>query len=207
MNATSFQKHQTKPRPKKQGLLIVLSSPSGGGKTTLAHQLLRRDKNIIRSVSCTTRKPRLDEKNGKDYFFVTTSRFQQMKARKAFLEWAQVHQNFYGTPKPWVLKQIEKGKDVLLVIDVQGGRSIQKLYRKALLIFLMPPSLKVLKERLSRRQSEDDDSMRVRLQGARKEIREGRHYAHRVVNDRLPLAVAEVLRIIRFERKKTSKSL
>ena len=130
-----------------------------------------------------------------------------MKARKAFLEWAQVHQNFYGTPKPWVLKQIEKGKDVLLVIDVQGGRLIQKLYREALFIFIMPPSLKVLRERLARRLSEDADSMRVRLQGARKEIREGRHYAHRVVNDRLPLAVSEVLRIIRLERKKASKSL
>jgi guanylate kinase len=189
----------------KKGLLIVLSSPSGGGKTTLAHQLLRRDKNIIRSVSCTTRKPRSGEKNGKDYFFVTVSRFQQMKARKAFLEWARVHQNFYGTPKPWVLKQMEKGKDVLLVIDVQGGRLIQKLYREALFIFIMPPSLKVLRERLARRLSEDADSMRVRLQDARKEIREGRHYAHRVVNDRLPLAVSEVLRIIRSERKKASK--
>src|SRR5258708_29483831 len=110
----------------KKGLLIVLSSPSGGGKTTVAHRLLKRDKNIIRAVSCTTRKPSLGEKNGRDYFFVTPARFKSMIAEGSFLEWARVHLNFYGTPLPWVRKQLKKGKDVLLVIDVQGGMSIKR---------------------------------------------------------------------------------
>src|SRR5690349_12212635 len=101
--------------------MIVLSSPSGGGKTTVAQKLLRREKNIVRSISCTTRRPRLGEKNGKDYFFVSKARFQKLKSQGEFLEWARVHEHFYGTPKAWVEKQLRKGKDVLFVIDVQGG--------------------------------------------------------------------------------------
>jgi guanylate kinase len=186
----------------KEGLLIVLSSPSGGGKTTLAHKLLARDKNILRSVSATTRKPRAGEKNGKDYFFLTQARFKKLRAQRAFLEWAPVHGQFYGTPKPWVLQQLRKGRDVLLVIDVQGGRSIRRLYPKALLIFLVPPSLKVLKERLARRQSESPASLRLRLKAAREEMKAGKGYPHRVVNDKLPQAVKEVSRILAQERKK-----
>lgn len=110
----------------KKGLLIVLSSPSGGGKTTIAERLLKRDKNIIRSVSCTTRKPRSGEKSGRDYFFVTPARFKAMAGKNQFLEWARVHQNFYGTPRHWVEGQLEKGMDVLFVIDVQGGKSIKE---------------------------------------------------------------------------------
>lgn len=106
----------------KKGLMIVLSSPSGGGKTTIAHRLLKKDKNIVRSVSCTTRKPRAGEKNGRDYFFITSTRFKSMVTRKAFLEWAKVHRCFYGTPQKWVEEQLQKGKDVLFIIDVQGGK-------------------------------------------------------------------------------------
>jgi guanylate kinase len=191
-----------KKRTVTPGLLIVLSSPSGGGKTTLAHRLLARDKNIIRSVSATTRKPRAGEKNGRDYFFLSRAKFLAMRKKKAFLEWAPVHGQFYGTPKPWVLAQLEKGKDVLLVIDVQGGRSIRELYPKALLLFLEPPSLKVLRQRLHGRDSEDEASLRLRLKAARAEMRAGKAYPHRVVNDRLSLAVKEVFQIIRQERKK-----
>jgi guanylate kinase len=188
-----------------KGLLIVLSSPSGGGKTTLASKLLSRDRNILRSVSCTTRKPRAGEKNGKDYFFLSQAEFKKLVKKRAFLEWAPVHGQFYGTPKPWVLQQLDKGKDVLLVIDVQGGRSISRLYSKALLIFLVPPSLKVLGQRLALRQSEDADSLRLRLKAARDEMRAGKAYPHRVVNDRLSQAVKEVFQIIRAERKKPLK--
>lgn len=187
------------------GLLIVLSSPSGGGKTTLAHKLLARDKNILRSVSATTRKPRVGEKNGKDYFFLTQAKFKKLRAQRAFLEWAPVHGNFYGTPKPWVLSQLRKGRDVLLVIDVQGGKSIRRLYPKALLIFLVPPSLKVLKERLAKRQSEDAASLRLRLKAAREEMKAGKSYPYRVVNDKLALAVKEVSGILAQERKKAHK--
>jgi guanylate kinase len=189
----------------KKGLLIVLSSPSGGGKTTLAMKLLAKDKNILRSVSCTTRKPRTGEKNGKDYFFLSRAEFKKMRDKKAFLEWAPVHGQFYGTPKSWVLEQLDKGRDVLLVIDVQGGRAIRRLYPQALLIFLVPPSLKVLGERLSLRRSEDAASLRVRLKAAREEMRAGKAYPHRVVNDRLSQAVKEVFQIIRQERKRPVK--
>lgn len=186
---------------KKTGLMIVLSSPSGGGKTTIAQRLLKRDKNIIRSVSCTTRKPRPGEKNGKDYFFITPSRFKAMVARKEFLEWARVHNHLYGTPRRWVMEQMERGKDVLFVIDVQGGKSIKARHRKAVLIFLKPPSFLVLRKRLEGRRSEKKADLKIRLDNAKWEMREGRHYDYHVVNDRLGKAVTEVAKIIRKERQ------
>src|ERR1041384_7360079 len=112
----------------KKGLLIVLSSPSGGGKTSIAQRLLRKDKNILRSVSCTTRKIRPGERDGRDYFFVSPSRFRRMVSERAFLEWAEVHGHFYGTPRSWVEKKLNKGKDILFVIDVQGGRAMKKIH-------------------------------------------------------------------------------
>ncbi len=187
---------------KKNGLLIVLSSPSGGGKTTIAHQLLAKDKNIVRSISCTTRQPRKGEKDGRDYFFVTAAQFKVMVKKKSFLEWAKVHQNFYGTPAHWVETQLKKGKDVLFVIDVQGGKAIKKKAPHALLLFVKPPSFKVLKQRLLGRQSESSEALKVRLGDARWEMKEGKHYDHQVVNDHLPLAVKEVRKIIQNERKK-----
>jgi guanylate kinase len=185
----------------KKGLLIVLSSPSGGGKTTIARRLLRRDKNLVRSVSCTTRKPRRGEKNGSDYFFISPKRFKTMISKKAFLEWARVHRNFYGTPRRWVEKQLEKGKDVLFVIDVQGGKAIKRKQSQALLIFLKPPSFAVLKKRLLGRQSENPEALKVRLSDAKWEMKEGRRYDAQVVNDRLSKAVSDVAGIIKKERK------
>lgn len=186
----------------KKGLMVVLSSPSGGGKTTIAQRLLKKDKNIIRSVSCTTRKPRPGEMNGRDYFFVTPARFKAMASRGAFLEWARVHRHCYGTPRRWVGEQLEKGRDVLFVIDVQGGKSIKKGHPKALLIFLKPPSFAILKQRLLGRQSEAPADLKIRLENAKWELREGRGYDHQVVNDRLHKAVAGVAQIIKKERKK-----
>jgi guanylate kinase len=194
-----------KSKKTKRGLLIVLSSPSGGGKTTIAHELLRKDKNIVRSISCTTRKPREGEKNGKDYFFVTVARFKAMVLKKTFLEWAKVHQNFYGTPDHWVEAQLNKGKDVLFVIDVQGGKIIKRKVSDALLIFVKPPSFKVLKARLLGRQSESPEALKVRLSDARGEIKEGKHYDYQVINDRLDHAVSHVCEIIKNERKNRTK--
>src|ERR1700679_4302407 len=181
----------------KRGLLIVLSAPSGGGKTTIAHQLLRRDKNIVRSISCTTRDPRQGEKNGKDYFFTTAAKFKTMVKKKTFLEWANVHRCFYGTPGHWVEGQLNKGKDVLFVIDVQGGKTIKRKVRDSVLIFVKPPSFKVLKERLLGRQSEDAKALKVRLNDALWETKEGKHYDYQVINDRLAEAVSQVLKIIK----------
>jgi|SRR6185295_4407102 len=189
-------------KKQKNGLLIVLSSPSGGGKTTIAHRLLKRDRNIVRSVSCTTRKPRGTEKNGRDYFFITPARFKSMISSRSFLEWARVHRNYYGTPRRWVEEQLKKGRDVLFVIDVQGGKTLKRKERSALLIFLKPPSFQVLRQRLLGRGSEGKGDLGVRLQDARWEMKEGRHYDHRVVNDRLSRAVLEVAKIIQKERRK-----
>jgi|SRR5581483_7133292 len=190
----------------KKGLLIVLSSPSGGGKTTIAQKLLRRDPRIVRSVSCTTRRPRPGEIQGKDYFFVTKARFKSMIARKAFLEWARVHRNFYGTPLQWVRRKLARGKDVLFVIDVQGGKSIKRKQPDAVLVFLKPPSFGVLKDRLLGRKSEAPAEVKVRLEDAKWELKEGRYYDHQVVNDRLAKAVSEVARIIHGEREKGGKA-
>ena len=182
-------------------MMVVLSSPSGGGKTTVAQRLLKRDKNIVRSISCTTRKPRAGEKNGRDYFFITAVRFKAMAVRREFLEWARVHDRFYGTPRRWVAEQLEKGRDVLFVIDVQGGRAIKSRNPGALLIFLKPPSFKVLRQRLEGRGSEKAADLKLRLQNAKWEMQEGRHYDYRVVNDQLGKAVAEVAKIIRKKRE------
>jgi guanylate kinase len=189
---------------KKQGLMIVLSSPSGGGKTTVAGRLLERDKNLLRSVSCTTRKPRPGERHGRDYFFVSPAKFRALAARGAFLEWAKVHRNRYGTPKAWVEGRLAEGKDVLFVIDVQGGRALKRKVPGSVLVFLEPPSLSVLRRRLLGRGSENLRDLRVRLRDAKRELREGRRYDHRVVNDQLAKAVSDVLKIIRKERVKAS---
>lgn len=180
--------------------MIVLSSPSGGGKTTVSKKLLARDRNIVRSVSCTTREPRAGEKNGRDYFFVTPAKFQSMISQGAFLEWAKVHQHRYGTPRRWVEAQLRKGKDVLFVIDVQGGTALKRKNPEALLLFLQPPSFGVLRQRLVGRQTNSSADMKVRLADARWELREGRRYDYRVVNDRLGQAVSDILKIIRKER-------
>ena len=189
-------------KKKRKGLLVVLSSPSGGGKTTIAQKLLRKDKNILRSVSCTTREPRLGERNGRDYFFVTVSRFRGMIAKGAFWEWARVHGHLYGTPKPWVNTQLLSGKDVLLVIDVQGGKTLKRLFPSAVLIFLKPPRFSTLKKRLLGRHSENFSALKVRLKNALWEIKQGKGYDYQVVNDRLSKAVSDVAQVIRKERKR-----
>lgn len=180
--------------------MIVLSSPSGGGKTTVARELLKRDRRLVRAVTCTTRKPRRGERHGRDYFFLTRSRFESMIRRGAFLEWARVHDHLYGTPREWTFAQTAKGRDVLLVIDVQGGRTIERKEPTAVSIFLAPPSMAVLKERLLGRGSEDAKALKVRLANARSEMKAARRYDHRVVNDRLSDAVRKVRMILREVR-------
>ncbi len=179
-----------------------MSSPSGGGKTTIAELLMKKDSNIIRSISCTTREPRIGEKNGKDYFFISDARFKKLASHGEFLEWAKVHRHYYGTPRKWVQEQLSKGKDVLMVIDVQGGKAIKAQNPQVLLIFLKPPNLSVLKERLIGRNSEDDASLSERLKNAKKEMREGEKYDYQVTNNQLAKAVAKVRGIILKARKR-----
>jgi guanylate kinase len=188
---------------KRTGLLFVISAPSGGGKTTLSDRLLKKDPRLIRSVSATTREPRAGERDGVDYFFMREDAFQRQVRRRAFLEWAEVHDHCYGTPAPQVRKNQRAGRDVLLVIDVQGGLSVKRQDPRAVLIFIQPPSLKVLKARLEGRGTDSAETVRRRLQNARWEMSLAARYDYNVVNQNLAEAVAQVQAIITAERLRT----
>lgn len=177
------------PRP---GRLVVLSGPSGVGKTTVGEALLDADPRLARSVSVTTRKPRPGEEDGRDYHFVAEAAFAAQLAKGAFLEHAQVHGNRYGTPREPVERLLAEGRDVLLVIDVQGARQVQEKVSGALFIFLKPPSETELESRLSRRGTEDRRGLERRLQAARSELAESARYDHVVVNDRLEETVRRI---------------
>jgi guanylate kinase len=189
-----------------RGLPIVLSSPSGAGKTTVATLLLQLETNMVRSVSCTTRPKRKGEKNGKDYFFLTPAQFQTVRKKNGFLEWAKVYKNFYGTPKTWVEERLAEGRDVLFVIDVQGARSLRKRLPEAVHLFLKPPDWKTLESRLCGRGSESPETLKIRLQTARQELREAPRYDYQVVNDRVVWAVSRIRHILRQERRERQKA-
>lgn len=185
------------------GRVFVLSSPSGGGKTTVLEQLLRRDPRLHRSVSVTTRAPRAGERDGADYRFLTPAAFRRLRQQGALLEWARVHGAYYGTPKAPVQEALAQGRHIVLSIDVQGARSIRRLLRRqAVLIFLMPPTPAHLIARLRARSTENPAAMRRRLGIAAREMACARWYDHTVVNDRLPHAVREVARVIRSYKRR-----
>ncbi len=189
----------------RNGRLFVISASSGTGKTTLARELLREDKNLIQSVSYTTRHPRPDEKNGQDYFFVTKKEFFSKMKKNGFLEWANVFGRYYGTPKKEVEDHTKNGRDVLLLIDVQGARKVKKTKPDAVFIFLAPPSKEELLRRLYKRGTETQKEIRIRYKVATKELEELNELPlcdYRIVNKQIPVAT-EVLRgIIRAERMK-----
>ncbi|MDD5773833.1 MAG: guanylate kinase [bacterium] len=190
---------------KKQprGMIIVISAPSGAGKTTLV-ELLRKDfPDIYRSVSCTTRSERKGEAHGKDYIFVSDEKFKKMVENNEFAEWAEVHGNMYGTPKAALEESLAKGKDVLLDIDVQGAEKIRELYPNALFIFIMPPSIETLRKRLLSRQTENKDSLEIRLKQAVNEMRYHSSYNYTIVNEDLKKAELELKSIIKKEKKKS----
>jgi guanylate kinase len=190
-------------RPKiRRGLPIVLSSPSGAGKTTVSTELLKKEPNLVRSISCTTRPKRDGEVHGKDYFFLTQAQFRVLRAKRGFLEWAKVYKNYYGTPKAWVEQQLSEGRDVLFVIDVQGARTLRKRLPDAVLLFLKTPDWKSLVVRLKGRGSESAETLRLRLKTAREELREASRYDHQVINDRVAWAVGRIRRILLRERNK-----
>jgi guanylate kinase len=190
---------------KRKGFLLVLSAPSGAGKTTICDALLKQDKQLLRSISVTTREPRGQEKHGRDYYFVSPDRFKQLKQKHQFLEWAKVHGHFYGTLKSWVLKQQNLGQDVVLVIDVQGGLVVKKKFPDAVLVFVEPPSLSCLKQRLKKRGTDAENIIQRRLQNARGEMKKAKAYDYRVVNKNLEQAIGEVQAIILAERLRSTR--
>ena len=161
---------QTRQIAKREGIIFILSAPSGAGKTTLYHELRQMHPEIKLSVSCTTRARRAGELNGRDYRFISSRQFAAMKARGEFAEWANVHGNLYGTPRQPLDESIGTGRDILLDIDVQGARKIKRRYRRAVSIFLLPPSLAELRRRLSARGTDGPEVIRRRLANAQGEM-------------------------------------
>lgn len=184
----------------KTGRLFVLSAPSGSGKTTVLARLLKRKRTVQRSISATTRSPRTGEKNGREYFFLTQAQFEKGIRRGDFLEQARVLGNWYGTPRAPIERALRAGQDVMLTIDVQGARQIRSGRLPVTTIFLLPPSLNVLRQRLQRRGTESAAQIRARLRLARRELREVKHYDYAVVNDHLKEAVSAVAAIVRAQR-------
>ena len=190
----------------KKGHVFVISGPSGGGKTTVVERLCQKLPRLVRSVSVTTRKPRPKERPGKDYQFISVDVFNAMIREKQLLEWAAVHEAYYGTPKQPVISALNRCRDVVLSIDVQGAQQIQRaLGKRAILIFLMPPSMEQLRERLQQRRTEVPAAIERRLAVARQEMVCASWYDHAVINDELERAVSRVLVIIQGVRTKGRK--
>ncbi|WP_066893899.1 guanylate kinase [Clostridium nigeriense] len=183
-----------------RGVLIVISGPSGAGKGTICKALLEKHDNIYISVSATTRSPREGEIEGVNYYFLTKEAFEEKVKENGFIEYANVHGNFYGTPKVNVEKMLEEGKDVILEIDIQGALQVKENFKEGVFIFILPPSMEELKKRIINRGSETEESLMTRFKNAYKEINYVSKYNYAVVNDTLELAVAKVESIIAAEK-------
>jgi guanylate kinase len=178
---------------------IILSAPSGGGKTTIAKALLERRQDLGYSVSCTTRQPREGEIPGKDYYFLSRPEFLEKRDQGEFAESAEVHGNLYGTLRSEVLRVLGMGKHVLMDIDVQGAVQFTKVFPQAATIFILPPSAEVLLERLKKRQTESSQQLAARLQSALQELQSVDEYEYVVVNDDLDSAVRRIGSIVDAE--------
>lgn len=184
-----------------RNVLIVLSGPSGVGKGTIAKKLVARNSNISLSISCTTRSPRDGEVDGREYFFIDKNQFNKKIANDGFLEYSNHFENYYGTPKDFVLNQL-KEKDVLLEIDVNGGLEVKKTYPDAVLIMLTPPSLEEVEKRLIKRSTETLEKIKLRMQRIDYELEKSDLYDYTVVNDKLEQAIIDVEEIINKEKNK-----
>lgn len=187
-------------------MLFVISAPSGTGKTTIRREIERRCPSIRYSVSCTTRKPRTGEKDGVDYFFISREEFESRIAGGNFLEWASVFGNYYGTDRSYVEKLLGEGYDVILDIDVRGATQVRARMRDVVTIFVLPPSMNVLKDRLAGRGTESEEALNRRLEEAKREILLAPWYDYVVVNDVLEEAVENILSIIRATKCRRENS-
>ena len=186
------------------GELFIVSAPSGAGKTTLCQKLCAIVPRLTHSVSYTSRAPRKGEKNNVHYTFVSKSEFKSMISKGKFAEWAVVHGNLYGTSAKKLAGLTKKGYDVILDVDVQGARQMKHIFKEAVYIFILPPSMKVLENRLRARMSDNPDEIKNRLQNAKEEIRQFKNYDYVVINNDLKKALKEMEGIIISRRLQVS---
>ncbi len=192
--------------PAPPPFVIVISGPSGVGKTVICERVLADDPLLVRSVSATTRPPRTDETDGEHYHFWTEERFRRGIDEGHFLEWAEVHGHHYGTPREPIEEHLRAGRSPILNVDVQGGHSVKRLMAdRGVLILIAPPSMEVLERRLRGRGTDSDAVIRTRLENARGELAEWRRYDYAVVNDVLSDAVARVRAILAAERSRVAR--
>ena len=188
----------------KKGLLLVISGPSGTGKGSMCQKLLQDD-SVKYSISATTRSPRGQEQHGREYFFLTKEEFEQRIANNGFLEWAQVYDRYYGTPRDFVEETLESGCDCILEIDVQGALKVKEAMPEAVLIFILPPSLKELHRRIKERATESEEQIQMRMSWVLGEIDQIAKYGYAVMNDCLNETVEEVRRIRHSEKCRVSR--
>ncbi len=185
---------------------VILSSPSGGGKTTIKNELIKMSPVFGFSITCTTRPKREDEIDGKDYYFVSNEEFDKMIENDELLEWAYVHGYRYGTPKKSIMKLIDENKIPIMTIDVAGAMNIKKIFPNCVLIFILPPSVDDMIERLKKR-GEDENNIHKRINTALKEIEYAEKFDYLVINDILEKTVEKICKIIKAERNKTSRNI
>ncbi|WP_026889168.1 guanylate kinase [Clostridium beijerinckii] len=185
---------------KGRGLLIVISGPSGAGKGTICKRFMEKNEDVTLSVSATTRAPRVGEVEGINYFFMSKEQFEEKIESNDFLEYAEVYDNYYGTPKSNVEEMLEDGKDVILEIDIQGALKVKENTREGVFVFILPPSMEELKQRIINRGTETQESLMKRFKSAYKEINFISKYNYAVVNDKVEIAVEKLEAIISAEK-------